>query len=138
MTEAKTGRDDRLEQRASSCYCYRGARVKGPSSEAFLRPAVENPPGGRAPVVDLSVACGGEGSVARSRHYDFLRSASTACRSGTCRKGGFQLCAGVLVPGTCYPHHPPVLVVTVFALHQNSKAIKGSRRRQFLVNTVRG
>ena len=46
------------------CHCSLDTRVKGPSSEAFLNPAAENPPGCRAVAEDPSAECGGEGSVA--------------------------------------------------------------------------
>ena len=124
MTEEETGRYDEGEQRASSCHCSRGTRVKVSSSGAFLSPDAENLPGCIAAAEDLSAECG-EGSVARSRHHNLPRYPSTASRSGVWKKAGVAtIFVGVLAPGTWYPHHPPVFVVRELGLHQNAKAME--------------
>ena len=67
-----TREEEKCEQRASSCHCPLGTRVKGLSSGAFQSPAAENPPGDIAAAEEPSAECR-EGSVASCRHDDLPR-----------------------------------------------------------------
>ena len=60
-----------------------------------------------------------------SRRYNLPRSPSIASRNEVWKVEGVSTFSlGVLVPGTWYPHHPPVLVLIELELHQNSKAME--------------
>ena len=105
------------ESRGASSHRYsRGAWDKGQFSGALVSPAADNPLGKIAAAEDPS-AERGEGSVARSTHDNLRRALSKDA-------GVSSIWVGVFVPGTWYPHHPPVLVVIELELHQNSKAME--------------
>ena len=77
-----------------------------------------------AVVEDPSAECG-EGSVASSRHDNLPRSPAIVSRNEVWKVEGVStILVGVLVPGTWYPHHTPILVVMELELHQNSKAME--------------
>ena len=111
-TEGGTGIDEKLERGTSSCHYSLGSRIKGPSSGVFQSPAAANPLGGTSAVKNPSAECGGEGSVASSRHDKSPEIPERGFQKRSLEgRRGFDIFPRVVGPGTLHPHHPPILMI---------------------------